>query len=125
MMCAGKSPKNFLQARHTLKIIANLSDRLGVQQDKLAIPFVSGPYKGTWVHRDLALRLAEYCDDTCQLETAVGQAIRALADRTPAAAAPAFPAPPGRVLPCVPAAPCGGPGDGADCGSERKGHGIE
>jgi len=93
-VCAGKSPKIFLQARHTLKIIANLSDRLGVQQDKLAIPFVSGPYKGTWVHRDLALRLAEYCDDTCQLETAVGQAIRALADRTPAAAAPAFPAPP-------------------------------
>ena len=45
------------------------------------------------MHRDLALRLAEYCDDTCQLETAVGQAIRALADR-PAAAAPAFPAPP-------------------------------
>ena len=93
-MCAGKIPINFLQSPRTIKIVNNLSEKLRLPRDQITIGFNTGPYRGTWVHRDLALRLAEYCDDTCQLETAVGQAIRALADRPPAAAAPAFPAPP-------------------------------
>jgi len=93
-VCAGKIPINFLQSPRTIKIVNNLSEKLRLPRDQITIGFNTGPYRGTWVHRDLALRLAEYCDDTCQLETAVGQAIRALADRPPAAAAPAFPAPP-------------------------------
>ena len=92
-VATGKVPYKFLQARRTIKIIENLSTRLGLAADEIAIPFLSGPYQGTWVHRDLALRLAEYCDDTCHLETAVGQAISALTDRTPAAAPAPFTAP--------------------------------
>lgn len=77
-----------MRATRTLKIIDILSLKLGLPADKIAMPFRSGAYQGTWVHRDLALRLAEYCDDTCQLETAVGQAINALADRPPVPAPP-------------------------------------
>ena len=74
---------NFLTSTRIRKILANLADRLSMPEDSVAVTFKALPYKGTWVHRDMALCLAEYCDDTCQLETAVGQAIRALADRPP------------------------------------------
>ena len=74
------------------KIIVILTRRLGLPVSELKKGFQNGQYKGTWVHRDLALELADYCDDSCELAAAVSQAIRALADRppvpAPAAAAP-------------------------------------
>ena len=46
----------------------------------MIVAFTVGPYKGTWVHRDLAPRLAMWCDDYGKVMDVVSEAIVAMAD---------------------------------------------
>ncbi len=92
--CAGKLPGNYLSSARTINIVVLLSQKLDIPCHQVTPTFSNGPYRGTWVHGDLAVDLAMYCDETGELQLAVSRAIRALADRPPAAAAPVFPVPP-------------------------------
>ena len=79
---------NFLTKTSTINIVDLLSKQLCLTYSEVVPTFKRGPYKGTWVHRDLAINLAMYCDRTGELQLAVSQAICALIDRSPVPAAP-------------------------------------
>jgi len=85
----GKEPKEFLRRPSTINIVVLLSQKLDIPCQQVTPTFSNGPYTGTWVHSDLAINLAMYCDKTGELQLAVTQAIRALADRPIVATAPA------------------------------------
>jgi len=78
-----------LSSARTINIVALLSKKLDIPCHEITPTFANGPYRGTWVHRDLAVNLAVYCDNTGELELAVSEAIRALADMPIVATAPA------------------------------------
>lgn len=64
-----------------MNIVNELSRELQTPREKIIPTFASGPFRGTWIHRDLATNLAAYCDNDGRLSLAVSKAIRALADR--------------------------------------------
>ncbi len=92
-LAAGKQPYDFLRSMRTVSKVNLLAEQLQLPRDQIVPTFVSGPFRGTWVHRDLAVNLAMYCDDSGALELAVSQAIRALADRPPVMAPDVHPDP--------------------------------
>jgi len=89
----GKEPTEYLRRPSTINVINLLSEQKQLPTDQIVRTFRTGPFRGTWINRDLAINLSMYCDKTGALQLAVSRAIRALADRPAAAAAAAAPPP--------------------------------
>lgn len=64
-MCkaAGKQMKNYLENQRTKLFVAELSRSVGIPTDLLVQIINTGPneYRGTWVHPQVAINLAQWC----------------------------------------------------------------
>ena len=60
---ADVKPSHFLSSPTTLRQAAGIASDYGMQKDQIILTFKTGPYKGTWVHPELAVLAANYLDN--------------------------------------------------------------
>lgn len=67
MLLAGKNPANFVSSDATRDFVAEVERTIGISSQKLLMAFRTGPWKGTWGHKYLAMRCARYCSPAVEL----------------------------------------------------------